>query len=74
MTDIYAIETSVGTAGLAVRDASGFRFYASDQLFTTLENQQYARLVEIYNAVNRLSAAPAKLAKGGRSRKRSSTH
>jgi hypothetical protein len=73
MTDIYAIETSIGTAGLAVRDAAGFRFYASDQLFTTLENQQYARLAEIYTAVNRLAPVSAKPTKGGRSRKRSST-
>ena len=73
MTDIYAIETSVGTAGLVVREASGFRFYAFVQLFATLENQQYARVDEIHTAVNRLTAAPAKPAKSGRSRKRSST-
>jgi hypothetical protein len=73
MTDIYAIETSVGTAGLAVRDASGFRFYAADHVFTALENQQYARLAEIYTAVNRLAAAPSKPPKDGRRRKRSST-
>jgi predicted RecB family endonuclease len=60
MNDIYAIETSARTAGLAVCDAAGFRFYASDQMFTTLECRRYERLAEIHTAVNRLAAAPAK--------------
>jgi hypothetical protein len=72
MNDIYAIEKSVGTAGLAVRDAAGFRFYASDQVFTTLESRRYERLAEIHTAVNRLAAAPAKPQNSRRSRKRSS--
>jgi hypothetical protein len=50
MTDIYAIGTSVGTAGLAVRDTAGFRFYASDQVFMALESRRYERLAEICTA------------------------
>jgi hypothetical protein len=57
MTDIFAIETSMRTAGLAVRADAGFRFYASDHVFTGLENRSYRRLEDIHTDVARLASA-----------------
>jgi hypothetical protein len=57
MIDIFAIETSARTAGLAVRAAAGFRFYASDHAFAGLEGRSYRRLEDIRTDVSRLASA-----------------
>jgi hypothetical protein len=71
MTVIYAIETPPGTAGLAVRAASGFRFYAADGLFAALEDRRWPRLAEIHSAVNRLAASHNRCTAAGKERKTS---
>lgn len=58
MTDIFAVEMPTRTAGLAVRAAAGFRFYASDHAFAALENRSYDRLEDIHADVRRLAKAP----------------
>jgi hypothetical protein len=58
MSDFYAIETSTGAAGIAIRITSGFRFYAADDLYATLEREGWQRIEDLYAAVTRLAAAP----------------
>jgi hypothetical protein len=45
-------------AGLAVRAEAGFRFYASDHAFASLEGRNYRRLQDIHADVRRLAEAP----------------
>jgi hypothetical protein len=71
MADIYAIDTPAGTAGLAVRGAEGFHFYAADHLFAMLEGRRWRRLVEIHTAVNRLAASGNRDTAAPQQRKRS---
>jgi hypothetical protein len=52
MTDAFVIETARHTAGIAVRERRGFRFYASDRLFYGLDNQTFAGLRELFTAIN----------------------
>jgi hypothetical protein len=58
MTNIFAIETSARTAGLAVRNEADFRFYASDHAFVALEGRTYVRLEDIRADVRRLADTP----------------
>ena len=44
MFDIFAVETATGTAGLAVRTETGFRFYAADHALAVLETRRYAAI------------------------------
>jgi hypothetical protein len=59
MTNIFAIETSARTAGLAIRNDADFRFYASDHAFVPLEGRAYVRLEDIRADVRRLAETPA---------------
>ena len=59
MTNIFAIETSARTAGLAVRNEADFRFYASDHAFVALEGRTYVRLEDIRADVRRLAKTPS---------------
>jgi len=71
MTNIFAIETSARTAGLAVRNEADFRFYASDQAFADLEGRSYRRIEDIQADVRRLSEAQrGPLSSRGRSKQR----
>jgi hypothetical protein len=56
MSDFYAIETSAGVAGIAIRITAGFRFYAAVDLYGTLEGERWPRIEDLYAAVNRLAA------------------
>lgn len=58
MTDAFVIETPRLTAGIAVRESSGFRFYASDKLFQSLDNREFRALRELRAAVDRFAARP----------------
>jgi hypothetical protein len=52
-TDAFMIETARHTAGIAVRERRGFRFYASDQLFYSLDNRTFGGLRELWAAIDR---------------------
>lgn len=58
MTDAFVIETPRLTAGIAVREPSGFRFYASDMAFLSLDNRQFRALRELRSAVDRHADQP----------------
>jgi len=53
MTDAFIIETTRHTAGIAVREPKGFRFYAADALFRSLDNVQFRGLRDLHAAVDR---------------------
>jgi len=61
MTDAFVIETPRLTAGIAVRESSGFRFYASDLAFLSLDNRQFRALRELRSAVERQAGGPREL-------------
>jgi hypothetical protein len=42
MYDRYVIETSNGPAGIVVRDGRGFRFFASNRDFSSLDGHLFA--------------------------------
>ena len=58
-TDAFVIETARHTAGIAVRERGGYRFYASDLLFHSLDNQSFHGLRDLHAAIDRLAAPPA---------------
>jgi len=58
MSDAFVIETARHTAGIAIRERSGFRFYASEALFQPLDNRVFRGLHAVRAAVNAI-AAPA---------------
>jgi len=58
MTDAFVIETAHHTAGIAVRERSGFRFYASDRLFYSLDNRSFSGMRELWAAINRCAPPP----------------
>ncbi len=55
MTDAFVIETTRHTAGIAVREHQGFRFYAADALFQSLDNVQFRGLRDLRAAIDRFS-------------------
>jgi hypothetical protein len=57
MTDAFIIETQGRTAGIAVRDAKVFQFYASDNLFWPLESRRFRTLRELHATVDKHIAA-----------------
>ena len=57
MADGYVIETRNGAAGIAVRDAGGFRFFASRPPFYALDNRTFPRLGAVRSAVEALAGA-----------------
>jgi hypothetical protein len=54
MRDFFAVETTDRSAGLAVRDGSDFRLYASDPAFAALEARRYGSLNDIQAGVRQL--------------------
>ncbi len=60
MSDAFVVETPHRTAGIAVREEQGFRFYAADSSFFRLDQRIFPRLRELHRAVNTVaeSAAP----------------
>lgn len=62
-TDAVVIETARHTAGIAVRERGGYRFYASDLLFYPLDNRSFRGLRELHVAIDRLAAPPAERAR-----------
>jgi len=67
MANAFVIEHRNLTAGIAVRERGGFRFYSSDALFVTIDTQRFRRLREIDLAVKRVvHAASARPAASGR--------
>jgi hypothetical protein len=57
MYDAFIIETATHTAGLAVREDRGFRFYASDSRFYPIDNRVFGGLRAIHSAVDSLLSA-----------------
>jgi hypothetical protein len=52
MSNAYVIETRNDVpAGIAVRERSGFRFFASEQRFAQLESRRFRHLRAVHAAV-----------------------
>ncbi len=62
-TDAFVIETARHTAGIAVRERGGYRFYASDLLFYALDNRSFRGLRDLHAAIDRIAAPPAERAR-----------
>ena len=57
MSNAFVIESASLTAGLAVREDQGFRFYASDAAFRPLDDRHFHGLRTLRAAVDRLALA-----------------
>ena len=55
MTDAYVIETRDRAAGVALRDARGFRFFAAEAPFFALDKRLFPHLRAVKRAVERLA-------------------
>ena len=55
MSDTYIIEVSSQTAGIVVRDADGYRFFAATHRFNRLEGQLFRNAREAERAARRLA-------------------
>jgi hypothetical protein len=66
MADAFVIEFQDFTAGLAVRERGGFRFFASDTRFRALDEHKFRRVSEIHHriedVVRKTSSAKPRLA------------
>jgi len=49
----FSIETSRHTAGIAVADGRGFRFFAAHPLFTALDGKHFNSVVDVEKAARR---------------------
>lgn len=58
VTESIVIETARHTAGVAVREQGGYRFYAADAVFQPLDNHVFRGLRALYAAVASLSRSP----------------
>jgi hypothetical protein len=56
MTDAFVIELGDLTAGIAVRERGGYRFYFSDEMFFSIDARKFRRLREIHAAISRVAA------------------
>ena len=54
MSDSYIIEVSSQTAGIVVRDARGFQFFAASHRFNALEGRLFRNAREAERAATRL--------------------
>lgn len=54
MSNAVIIELSNHTAGIAVREGAGYRFYASESLFQDIDTRKFRRLREVHAAVDGL--------------------
>jgi hypothetical protein len=59
MSDAYVIETGSHTAGLAIRERDGFRFYAADVRFDAIDNRLFAGLDALRLAVRAATPSDA---------------
>jgi hypothetical protein len=55
MADAVVIEHRNLTAGIAVRERGGYRFYSSDALFFPIDTRKFRRLSEIEAEVRRVA-------------------
>jgi len=55
MSDAFVIETARHTAGIAVRERGGFRFYASETRFHPLDNRLFRSLGAVRAAINAIA-------------------
>jgi len=56
MSDTYIIEVSSQTAGIVVRDAAGFRFFAANHRFNLLEGRIFRSAREAERVASKLLA------------------
>jgi hypothetical protein len=54
MSDSYIIEVSSRAAGIVVRDAAGYRFFAASQPFYRLDGRLFRHVVDAQRAAMRL--------------------
>jgi hypothetical protein len=68
MRDAFIIETRDRAAGVAVRDRSGFRFFASETPFYALDQRTFRHLRALHSAVEAIADSITKpgVAKPGR--------
>ena len=59
MSDSYVIEVSSQTAGIVVRDISGYTFFAASHLFNRLEGRIFRSPREAERAARRLAIGEA---------------
>jgi len=57
MVNGYVIETRDGAVGVAVREGSGYRFFASRRPFYALDNHTFPRLRAVHSAVEAVAKA-----------------
>jgi hypothetical protein len=63
MSDTYIIEVSSEAAGIVVRDQAGFRFFASNHRFNSLDGRIFRSAREAERIATRfLAVGPAALA------------
>jgi hypothetical protein len=55
MTDAYVIETRDRAAGVAVRERSGFRFFAAEDPFYALDRRTFRHLAALRSAVEEVA-------------------
>src|SRR6516165_5987671 len=55
MSDSYIIEVSSQAAGIVVRDASGYRFFAASQPFYRLDGRLFRHVVDAQRAAVQLA-------------------
>ncbi|HTZ77104.1 MAG TPA: hypothetical protein VMC10_04320 [Stellaceae bacterium] len=56
MSDAFVIETARHTAGIAVRERGGFRFYASEARFLPLDSRLFRSLGAVRAAADEVAA------------------
>ncbi len=62
MSDTYIIEVGSQPAGIVVRDASGYRFFAASHRFNRLEGQLFRNAREAERAAHRLANGELEMA------------
>jgi hypothetical protein len=62
MPDSYIIEVSSQAAGIVVRDAAGYRFFAASQPFYRLDGRLFRHVADAQRAAARLANEDLKAA------------
>jgi hypothetical protein len=62
MSDTYIIEVGSQPAGIIVRDASGYHFFAASHRFSRLEGQRFRNPREAERAAHRLANGELEMA------------
>ena len=65
MSDTYIIEVASQPAGIVVRTAEGYRFFAASQRFNRMEGQVFRNAREAERAATRLASGDFKLVAQG---------